>query len=58
VIGLHFFNPVPKMPLVEVVRRERRVTTRRCATLSRSSIGSGKTPILVNDAPDSSSTAC
>ena len=51
VVGLHFFNPVPKMPLVEVVRgaaQRRRVAGDR-RRRSRAQIG--KTPVLVNDAP-------
>ncbi len=50
VIGLHFFNPVAKMPLVEVVRtvqsREEPLAT--AATLAGRL---GKTPVLVRDAP-------
>lgn len=48
--GMHFFNPVPRMPLVEVVRGEK---------TSEATIGKvvawaskmGKTPIVVNDCP-------
>jgi 3-hydroxybutyryl-CoA dehydrogenase len=50
VIGMHFFNPVPVMTLVEVVRgmatSESTFTTVRDLTLKL-----GKTPIEVNDAP-------
>ena len=50
VIGMHFFNPVPVMPLVEVVRglltRDETVE-RALATVARL----GKTPIEVNDFP-------
>jgi 3-hydroxyacyl-CoA dehydrogenase/enoyl-CoA hydratase/3-hydroxybutyryl-CoA epimerase len=50
VIGLHFFNPVAKMPLVEVVRtdfsREEPLAT-AAALAGRL----GKTPVLVRDAP-------
>jgi len=46
--GLHFFNPVHKMPLVEVVRTL--VTDdRTLAVLMRWAIALGKTPVLVRD---------
>jgi 3-hydroxybutyryl-CoA dehydrogenase len=49
VIGMHFFNPVPVMPLVEIVRGlatgDAAYETVRALTLKL-----GKTPILVNDA--------
>jgi len=50
VIGLHFFNPVQKMPLVEVVRTR---FTNPDALGSGVAIASklGKTPIVVNDSP-------
>lgn len=50
VAGLHFFNPVHKMPLVEVVRSHMtrdRVTT----ALQRFVVALGKTPIVVKDSP-------
>jgi 3-hydroxyacyl-CoA dehydrogenase / enoyl-CoA hydratase / 3-hydroxybutyryl-CoA epimerase len=50
VIGLHFFNPVPKMPLVEVVRAPRS-DDRSLATAAALSLRIGKTPLLVKDAP-------
>ena len=48
--GMHFFNPVPLMPLVEVIRAERSsgaaiATTVACAQRM------GKTPIVVGDCP-------
>ena len=50
VVGLHFFNPVPRMPLVEIVRGKQSsddaVATAVAVTLSL-----GKTPVVVNDAP-------
>ncbi len=48
--GLHFFNPVPVLPLVEVVRGllTRDETTERAAAIGRQL---GKTPVVVNDAP-------
>lgn len=50
VIGLHFFNPVPVLPLVEVVRglRTSDDTTARAVGFAEKL---GKTPVLVNDAP-------
>jgi len=48
--GLHFFNPVHRMPLVEVVRAERTSdpTVASAFALVRSL---GKTPVLVKDRP-------
>ena len=50
VVGLHFFNPAPVLPLVEVVsgRRTAASTAERAAGIVE---GWGKTPIRVNDAP-------
>jgi len=48
VVGMHFFNPVPKMPLVEVVRGEAtsdEVVARTAALALRL----GKTPVVVKD---------
>jgi 3-hydroxybutyryl-CoA dehydrogenase len=50
VIGMHFFNPVPVMKLVEVIRglatsQETYVEVRDLA------VKLGKTPVVVNDAP-------
>lgn len=50
VAGLHFFNPVHKMPLVEVIRTERtklKVLEELCAWVATL----GKTPIIVKDSP-------
>jgi 3-hydroxybutyryl-CoA dehydrogenase len=50
VIGMHFMNPVPVMPLVEVIRGLRtsdETTTRVMETARRL----GKTPVEVNDYP-------
>jgi 3-hydroxyacyl-CoA dehydrogenase/enoyl-CoA hydratase/3-hydroxybutyryl-CoA epimerase len=47
-IGLHFFSPVPKMPLVEIIRGAKTSD----ATLARAYdyvLQIGKTPIVVND---------
>ena len=48
VAGLHFFNPVKKMPLVEIVRgaRTSEETVARCAALA---LDLGKTPVVVRD---------
>ncbi len=50
VVGMHFFNPGEKMPLVEVVRGRKNSdeTVSAVATLSRRL---GKLPIVVNDGP-------
>jgi 3-hydroxyacyl-CoA dehydrogenase/enoyl-CoA hydratase/3-hydroxybutyryl-CoA epimerase len=50
VVGLHFFNPVPKMPLVEVVRGSRSDDA-SLATALAVATRIGKTPVLVSDAP-------
>jgi 3-hydroxybutyryl-CoA dehydrogenase len=50
VIGMHFFNPVPMMKLVEVIKglatsdETKRTVVELCGTL-------GKTPVEVNEAP-------
>jgi 3-hydroxyacyl-CoA dehydrogenase/enoyl-CoA hydratase/3-hydroxybutyryl-CoA epimerase/enoyl-CoA isomerase len=48
--GMHFFNPVPKMPLVEVIRG-RDSGARAVATVVGYALALGKTPIVVNDCP-------
>ncbi|MFN8591467.1 MAG: 3-hydroxyacyl-CoA dehydrogenase NAD-binding domain-containing protein [Thermomicrobiales bacterium] len=50
VIGLHFFNPVPVLPLVEVVNglATSAATTAKAVNFA---IGLGKTPVVVSDAP-------
>jgi 3-hydroxyacyl-CoA dehydrogenase / enoyl-CoA hydratase / 3-hydroxybutyryl-CoA epimerase / enoyl-CoA isomerase len=50
VVGLHFFNPVPVMPLVEVVRGSRS-SDEAVATATAYASGLGKTPIVVKDCP-------
>ena len=49
-VGLHFFNPVPLMPLLEIVRHGE--TSEETVTISKK-VGEslGKTTILVNDVP-------
>lgn len=50
VIGMHFFNPVPAMRLVELVRG--RATSDATVSTARAFAESlGKTPIVVNDTP-------
>jgi 3-hydroxyacyl-CoA dehydrogenase/enoyl-CoA hydratase/3-hydroxybutyryl-CoA epimerase len=48
--GMHFFNPVHKMPLVEVVRTPATTPETR-ARLMRLAMDLGKTPVLVGDGP-------
>lgn len=50
VVGMHFFNPVEKMPLVEIVsgRHTSRLVVRTASALARKL---GKTPIEVRDSP-------
>ncbi|MBI1370558.1 MAG: hypothetical protein GC162_18125 [Planctomycetes bacterium] len=50
VIGLHFFNPVPVMPLVEVVRTPHSCD-RALSVGVETALRMGKTPVLINDAP-------
>jgi 3-hydroxyacyl-CoA dehydrogenase/enoyl-CoA hydratase/3-hydroxybutyryl-CoA epimerase len=50
VVGLHFFNPVHRMPLVEVVRAERTSPT-ALATAFDLAVRLGKTPVVVEDRP-------
>jgi 3-hydroxybutyryl-CoA dehydrogenase len=50
VIGLHFFNPVPVMKLLEIVRGAR--TTDEVVQMARDlATALGKTPIVVRDTP-------
>ena len=49
-LGLHFFNPVHIMALVEVVRGDR-TNLRTLNSASWFVVGLGKEPILVNDSP-------
>lgn len=48
--GLHFFNPVYRMPLIEVVRTEK-TTAEVIGLLMRFAIDLGKSPVLVSDGP-------
>ncbi len=48
--GMHFFNPVPVMPLVEVIRGEQS-SDHTIATTVTFAKAIGKNPIVVNDCP-------
>lgn len=48
--GMHFFNPVPLMPLVEVIRGEKTGDQAIANTVAYAQ-KLGKTPIVVNDCP-------
>jgi 3-hydroxyacyl-CoA dehydrogenase/enoyl-CoA hydratase/3-hydroxybutyryl-CoA epimerase len=50
VIGMHFFNPVHKMPLVEVIRGPQ-TSDETVATVVDLTRRIGKTPVVVGDAP-------
>ncbi|WP_412971940.1 fatty acid oxidation complex subunit alpha FadB [Glaciecola sp. MF2-115] len=48
--GMHFFNPVHKMPLVEIIRGEK-TSDETISAVVASTLKMGKTPIVVNDCP-------
>ena len=48
--GMHFFNPVHRMPLVEVIRGAKS-SDQAVATTVAYAAAMGKTPIVVNDCP-------
>ncbi|MFL5977997.1 MAG: 3-hydroxyacyl-CoA dehydrogenase family protein [Gaiellaceae bacterium] len=50
VIGMHFFNPVPVLKLVEVVRG-RETSDETAETITELAIELGKTPAVANDFP-------
>jgi 3-hydroxyacyl-CoA dehydrogenase/enoyl-CoA hydratase/3-hydroxybutyryl-CoA epimerase len=50
VIGLHFFNPVNKMPLVEIIQGDM-TSVQTISTAMHLAITLGKTPIVVADRP-------
>jgi len=50
VVGLHFFNPVDRMPLVEIIAGERS-SPEAVATAHSLAIRLGKTPVIVKDGP-------
>ena len=49
-LGMHFYNPVPKMPLVEVVRGPK-TSPQAIAMVTAYAAAMGKTPIVVEDCP-------
>lgn len=49
-VGMHFFNPVPVMALVEVVRGER-TSDAAVSTAVAHAVRMGKTPVVVKDCP-------
>ncbi|MDF1798237.1 MAG: 3-hydroxyacyl-CoA dehydrogenase NAD-binding domain-containing protein [Planctomycetota bacterium] len=50
VVGMHFFNPVRRMPLVEIVRG-RHTSDEVVARVARLALDLGKTPVVVEDVP-------
>ena len=50
VVGMHFFNPVHRMPLVEVIYGEQ-TSPEATATVFELARRLGKTPVVVRDAP-------
>jgi 3-hydroxyacyl-CoA dehydrogenase/enoyl-CoA hydratase/3-hydroxybutyryl-CoA epimerase len=50
VVGMHFFNPVHRMPLVEVIRGDR-TSEETVATVFGLAKTLGKTPVVVKDSP-------
>ncbi len=50
IVGMHYFSPVPRMPLLEVVRTER-TTTRALGTAVELGLAQGKVVIVVGDGP-------
>ena len=48
--GMHFFNPVHRMPLVEVIRGEKTSEATIARTVAYAQ-AMGKTPVVVNDCP-------
>jgi 3-hydroxyacyl-CoA dehydrogenase/enoyl-CoA hydratase/3-hydroxybutyryl-CoA epimerase/enoyl-CoA isomerase len=49
-VGMHFFNPVPVMPLVEIIRGER-TSEAAVATIVGYATAMGKTPVVLRDCP-------
>ncbi|MFT5705221.1 MAG: 3-hydroxyacyl-CoA dehydrogenase/enoyl-CoA hydratase/3-hydroxybutyryl-CoA epimerase [Shewanella sp.] len=48
--GMHYFNPVPRMPLVEVIRGEK-TSEQTIADTVAFALKQGKIPLVVNDCP-------
>ncbi|MCB0281679.1 MAG: enoyl-CoA hydratase/isomerase family protein [Calditrichaeota bacterium] len=49
-VGMHFFNPVHRMPLVEIIRGKQ-TSDEAVSTIFSLCKKTGKTPIVVNDGP-------
>ena len=49
-VGMHFFNPVPVMPLVEIVKG-RETSAQAVSTAVGYAVAMGKTPVVVKDCP-------
>ncbi len=49
-VGMHFFNPVEKMPLVEIIRSDK-TSEESIAKVAALATEIGKFPIVVNDVP-------
>lgn len=50
VIGMHFFNPVPMMKLIEIIRGAK-TSDQTCETIRLLAQSFGKEPVIINDAP-------
>ncbi|KAF0972104.1 hypothetical protein FDP41_009800 [Naegleria fowleri] len=50
VVGMHFFNPVHKMPLVEIIRGKK-TSDETVATIYKLALDLGKIPIVCHDGP-------
>lgn len=50
IVGMHFFNPVKKMPLVEVITGDK-TSKEAAAAIYQLALKTGKKPIIVKDAP-------
>eukprot|EP00668_Euglena_longa_P011273 GGOE01013664.1.p1 GENE.GGOE01013664.1~~GGOE01013664.1.p1 ORF type:complete len:785 (-),score=193.75 GGOE01013664.1:194-2521(-) len=50
IVGMHFFNPVAKMPLIEVIKGEK-TSRKAAATVYKLALDMGKFPVVVKDGP-------
>ena len=50
IVGMHFFNPVKMMPLVEVIKGKQ-TSDKVAAAIFNLALKTGKKPIIVNDGP-------